>query len=82
MVCVDARKLLNQRKLWGRDLFKNYLNFNKFFYCDIAKHGHNIRKFLKYIFTQKLSQERKLWKKIILENVIYVTLSVKYFNVS
>ena len=26
--------------------------------------------------------ERKLWDKIILENVLRVTISVKYFNVS
>ena len=48
----------------------------------MAKRGHNNNKFLENIFTKNLLLERKLWDKIILENVLHVTISVKYFNVS
>ena len=44
--------------------------------------GTNNRKFLENIFTQKLLQDRKLREKIILENVLGVIVSVKYFNAS
>ena len=46
----------------------------RLFYRDKAKRGTDNRKFLKNIFTQKLLQERKLWDKIILENVLGVVL--------
>ena len=48
----------------------------------MAKRGHNSKKFLENIFSKTLLLERKLWYKIILENVLRVTISVKYFNVS
>ena len=68
----------------GQSLFNKhkFLIFNKFFYCDTAKQGTNNRKFLENICTQKLLQETKIGDKIILENVLGVTVSVKYFNVS
>ena len=46
------------------------------------KAGTKNKNFLENVFAQKLLQERKLWEKIILENVLGVTFSVKYFNAS
>ena len=48
----------------------------------MVQRRHNKRKVLENIFTKKLLLERKLWDKIILENALRVTISVKYFDVS
>ena len=48
----------------------------------MVQRRHNKRKVLENIFTKKLLLERKLWDKIILENALRVTVSVKYFDVS
>ena len=72
------------RTIWRKSQFKKrskFLRFNKAFYCNMAKLCTN-NKFLENIFTQKLLSERKLWDKIILENVLGVTVSVNYFNAS
>ena len=50
-------KAIKLKKIVGQSLFKNHLkfqNFNKVCHCDMAKRGHNNRKFLENIFTQKL----------------------------
>ena len=72
------------RTIWRKSQFKKrskFLIFNKAFYCNMAKLCTN-NTFLENIFTQKLLSERKLWDKIILENVLGVTVSVNYFNAS
>ena len=78
-------RTISRKKNIGQSLFKKhskFLKFNKAFYCDLAKCGTNNRKFLENIFKQKLLQERKLWDKLILENNLAVTVSVKCFNAS
>ena len=53
----------------------------KFFTVAWSNEVKNNR-FLENLFTQRLWVEIEFWDKITLENVLRVTVSVKYFNVS
>ena len=73
-------KAIKPKKILGQSLFKNHLkfqNFNKVFYCDMAKH---VRKYMevfrKYIYA-KTTVRKKVWDKIIFENFLRVTVSLK-----
>ena len=82
---MSVHKNYLTKKSMGESLFKKHSKLQypiKFFTVTWTKAGTNNRKLLENIFTQKLLQERKLWGKTILENVLGVTVSVKYFNAS
>ena len=82
--CQYARTILRKKNM-RQSLFKKhskFLNFNEVFSCGMTAWPNACKNnnFLEHIFTQELLSGIKLWDKIILENVLDVKVSAKYFN--
>ena len=78
-------KAIEPQKIVGQGLSNNHLKFQNFkFFIKTWPNAVTNKVFRKYIYTKtterKKNYERKLWGKNILQNVLRVTVSVKYFN--